>query len=115
MASPEEFLAAQRARKAQEDILLEYAGIYAKLAHELQHDPEQIYFGLDTKERLAPRRGNPPLPRPPDLDGLIATLEAFRERLAIERQLYSMLPPEIQRQLEPLEPPGASVAILTAG
>jgi hypothetical protein len=115
MASSEEFLAAQRARKAQEDILLEYAGIYAKLAHELQHDPERIYFGLDAKERSAPKRGNAPLPRPPDLDGLIATLEAFRERLNIERQLYGTLAPEIQRQLEPLEPPGASVTIITKG
>jgi hypothetical protein len=113
MASPEEFLAAQRARKAQEEVLLEYASIFAKLAHELQHDPEQIYFGLDTKERLAPKRGNPPLPRPPDLDGLIATLEAFRERLNVERQIYRMLPPEIQRQLEPLAPPGGSVTIVT--
>ena len=113
MASAEEFLAAQRERKAQGDRLREYAGIFAKLAHELQHDPERMYFGFDTKETLAPKRRNPPFPRPPDLDDLIATLEAFRERLNKERQLYGTLVPEIQEQLEALAPPGASVTIVT--
>jgi hypothetical protein len=113
MASPEEFLAAQRARKAQEDRLREYADIFVKLAHELQHNPERMYFGLDTKEGLAPKGRNPPLPHPPDLDGLIATLEAFRKRLNVERQLYRTLTPEIQRQLEPLAPPEALGAMVT--
>lgn len=111
MASAEEFLAAQRVREAQGAKLLEYADIYAKLAHGLQHDPEKVRFGEDAKERLAPK-GNPPLPCPPTLDGLIKALEAYRQSLNGERQLYGMLPPDIQRQLEPLAPPGTSAVIV---